>query len=125
MHKSKALRLLVWAFFCSMSFYIRGRFTKMLDKLQSKWGVSPLGLFLVICTFAIGGSLAGFLAKKVMNLLSVEQDWLYGICYLIAVTLLWPLSVITVSVFFGQFKFFSAYLRKLGRKFGLIRPQEE
>ena len=99
-------------------------FVVMLDKLRTKWGVAPLGLILILCTFAIGGSLAGFLAKKVMNILSVDQDWLYGISYIILVTLLWPLSVITVSVLFGQFRFFSNYLKKMGRKLGLLRGRE-
>ncbi|NND94347.1 MAG: hypothetical protein HKN45_05735 [Flavobacteriales bacterium] len=91
----------------------------MFEKLKKKWGVTPMGLFLVLCTFAIGGSLAGYLAKKVMNVLVIEQDWLYGISYIIIVTLLWPLSVITVSIPFGQFKFFLNYLKKMGSRFGL------
>ncbi len=78
----------------------------------------------IVHGIAIGGSLAGFLAKKVMNFLSIDQDWLYGISYIVLVTLLWPLSVITVSVFFGQFKFFSNYLKKMGRKLGLLRGGE-
>ena len=93
----------------------------MFNRLKEKWGVTPLGLVLILCTFAIGGSLAGFLAKKVMNLLALEQDWLYGISYILIVTVLWPFSVITVSIPFGQFKFFANYLRKMGTKLGLIK----
>lgn len=93
----------------------------MLDKLQSKWGVGPIRLILILCTFAIGGSLAGYLAKAIMNLIHVGPNWIYFILYILIVTLIWPLSVISVSVFFGQFKFFSAYLKKMGTRIGLVR----
>jgi len=99
-------------------------FAQVFTALRNKWGVSPIGLFLILCTFAIGGSLAGFLAKKVMNVLDLGQDWIYGIVYILVVTLLWPLSVISVSLPFGQFKFFSNYLKKMGRKFGLISSEK-
>ena len=96
----------------------------MFKRLKDKWGVTPLGLVLILCTFAIGGSLSGFLAKKVMNLLSIEQDLVYGMLYIVVVTLLWPLCVITVSIPFGQFKFFKGYLKKMGTKLGLVRSEE-
>ncbi len=92
----------------------------MFEKLKAKWGVSALQLVLVLCTFAIGGSLSGFGAKKVMTLLSWEKNILWWIVYIVVVTFLWPLCVLTVSIFFGQFNFFQSYLKKLGRKIGII-----
>lgn len=94
----------------------------MFEKLRKKWKVTGWQLMLIIFTFAVGGSITGFAAKKIMNLLSVQQDWLWAILYIILVTLLWPLAVILVSIPFGQFSFFIKYIRKIGQKMGLIPP---
>lgn len=91
----------------------------MLEKLKEKWKVSGVRLFLILCTFAIGGSLCGYLGRKLMDLLSLDKGILWYVLYIVLVTLLWPLSVLFVSVFFGQFPFFRNYIsRMLGRMFG-------
>ncbi len=91
----------------------------MLERLQKKWKVNGVQLILIIATFAIGGSLTGFAGKKIMNILSVSQDWLWAILYIIIVTLLWPLAVLLVSIPFGQFSFFKKYIQKIGAKMGI------
>jgi hypothetical protein len=93
----------------------------MFGRLQKKWKVGGLQLTLIICTFAIGGSVTGFFAKKVMNALNIGQDWLWGIIYILLIVLLWPLMVIIVSIPFGQFRFFRRYIRKLGEKMGFVK----
>jgi len=95
----------------------------MFDKLKEKWRVGPLQLTLILCTFAIGGSLTGYTAKKTMNLISVETDWLWAPIYIILITLIWPFSVLLVSIPFGQYRFFSGYIRKIGIKLGLVKNQ--
>ncbi|MBS1758685.1 MAG: hypothetical protein JST23_01075 [Bacteroidetes bacterium] len=90
----------------------------MFEKLQKKWGVSGIRLGLIIATFAIGGSLTGFVAKKIMNLLAINEDWLWGTLYILIVTILWPLGVLIVSIPMGQFSFFKKYIQKIGQKFG-------
>ena len=92
----------------------------MFERLRKKWKVNGWQLTLIICTFAIGGSLTGFLAKKIMNLLNLQQDWLWAILYILLITIIWPLMVVLVSVPLGQFQFFRAYIRKLGQKMGLL-----
>lgn len=93
----------------------------MFERLQKKWKVKGLQLFLIICTFAIGGSATGWVAKKIMNVLAIEQDWLWGVLYIILVTLLWPLLVLVISIPLGQFRFFNQYIHKLGAKMGLLK----
>ncbi|HUR65271.1 MAG TPA: DUF6787 family protein [Chitinophagaceae bacterium] len=95
----------------------------MFERLQKTWRVGGLQLFLIICTFAIGGSLTGFAGKKIMNLLSIQQDWLWAIIYILLITILWPLAVLVVSIPFGQFAFFIKYIRKIGAKLGVGRPE--
>lgn len=91
----------------------------MFDRLQQKWKVNGLQLALILCTFAIGGSLTGYAGRRLMPLLDIEQDWLWIIVYIILVTLLWPLAVLLVSIPFGQFRFFVKYLEKIGKRMGL------
>ena len=93
----------------------------MFQRLQQKWKVNGLQVFLIICTFAIGGSLTGFAGRKLMNLMAVEKGWLWIILYIILLTLLWPVSVLLISIFLGQYRFFISYLKKIGRRMGLVK----
>ena len=91
----------------------------MFGRLQKKWKVNGLQLVLILCTFAIGGSATGFIGKKIMNALSIRQDWLWAVIYILLVTIIWPLAVVIVSIPFGQFSFFIKYIRKIGMKMGI------
>ena len=97
----------------------------MFEKLRQKWKVNVFQLVLILCTFAIGGSLTGYVAKKIMNFLAIGADWLWVIIYLLLVTAIWPIMVLLVSIPFGQFRFFSNYTRKLGEKVGIIRSRKQ
>ena len=97
----------------------------MFEKLRQKWKVNVFQLVLILCTFAIGGSLTGYAAKKVMNALAVEADWLWTVIYILLVTIIWPIMVLIISIPFGQFRFFYNYTRKLGQKIGLLRVNSE
>ena len=96
----------------------------MFEKLRQKWKVNMLQLVLILLTFAIGGSLTGLAAKKIMNLLPIGSDWLWAIIYILLVTIIWPMMVLVVSIPFGQFRFFSGYTRKLGEKTGLLKARK-
>jgi hypothetical protein len=96
----------------------------MFEGLQKKWKVKSGQLVLILCTFAIGGSATGFVAKKIMNALSIGQDWLWAIVYILLITIIWPLAVIVISIPFGQFRFFSRYIKKIGKKMGMRKSRE-
>ena len=97
----------------------------MFEQLKKKWKVNSFQLILIICTFAIGGSATGYVAKKVMNVLTIGQDWLWAIIYILLVTLIWPVAVIIISIPFGQFSFFLKYIRKIGSKMGMGGRSQE
>ena len=97
----------------------------MFEGLQKKWNVDPWRLLLILLTFAIGGSTAGFLAKKVMGLVDIDSGILWTIVYILVVTLLWPISVYTVSILTGQFRFFSTYLRRMAIRMKLMREPSD
>lgn len=96
----------------------------MFERLQKKWKVGGLQLALIISTFAIGGSLTGFAGKKIMNVLNIQLDWLWAIVYILLVTIIWPMMVVIVSIPFGQSRFFTGYIRKMGEKMGFVKRKE-
>lgn len=101
------------------------RLSFMFERLQKKWNVKGMQLLLILCTFAIGGSLTGFVGKKIMNLLDVHQDWLWAVIYIILITLIWPMAVVLVSIPFGQYSFFIKYISKIGAKMGIGGKSED
>jgi formyltetrahydrofolate-dependent phosphoribosylglycinamide formyltransferase len=89
----------------------------MFDRLKKKWNVNELQLTLIICTFAIGGSITGYTARKLLGLFSIEQRWLWIIIYILLLTIIWPIAVYLISFPFGQSPFFTRYLKKIGKRF--------
>jgi len=89
----------------------------MLKKLQQKWKVTKLDLLLILITFAVGGSLCGFAGRKIMSFTGIEKGFVWLVVYIIIVTIIWPVCVLLVSIFTGQFSFFKKYLTKVARRF--------
>lgn len=88
-------------------------FCRMLEKLQQRWKVNSTNLLLIIFTFALGGSLCGIAGRKIMEATSIENEIIWMLAYVLLITMLWPLSVILISIPFGQFSFFKKYLHKI------------
>ena len=89
---------------------------KGINKLQAKWGLGPVQFWLVILTFALGGSLSGRVCTKILDLMILERNWAFWLIYPLFLTILWPFSVIFVSFFTFQFSFFKGYLSRVGAK---------
>lgn len=88
----------------------------MFNKLKSKWNVSSTQLFLIICTFALGGSLCGRAGKLILDAAGMPKGALWVGSYILLISLLWPLSVLLVSIPLGQFRFFRNYVYKVGKR---------
>ena len=92
-------------------------FCQMLKKLKARWKVNSINLVLIITTFAMGGSLCGYLGRTILALSNLENYKLvWFVFYIIIVTLLWPLSVLAISIPLGQFAFFKRYILKVWQK---------
>ena len=87
-----------------------------IQKLREKWGLAPLQFWLVILTFALGGSLSGRLCSYLLKMAFSEKNWAFWLVYPVVLTILWPFSVLFVSFFTGQFRFFKGYLGRVGAK---------
>jgi folate-dependent phosphoribosylglycinamide formyltransferase PurN len=96
---------------------------KAIKRLQEKWKLGTGQFWLVILTFALGGSLSGRLCSYLLKLVFLEKNWAFWLIYPLFLTILWPFSVIFVSFFTGQFRFFRGYLTRVGsRLFGAAAP---
>ncbi len=93
----------------------------MFEKLKKKWNVNLPQLILILCVFAIGGSLTGYIGKILMPLLGISNGILWTIAYVVLVTIIWPVMVLIVSLPLGQFPFFRRYIIRLLRRIKIIR----
>ena len=89
---------------------------KALKRLQEKWKLGTGQFWLVILTFALGGSLSGRLCSFLLKLVFLDKNWAFWLVYPLFLTILWPFSVIFVSLFTGQFRFFKGYLSRVGSR---------
>ena len=88
-------------------------FCNMFKKLQAKWNVNGWNLLLIIATFAIGGSICGFLGRKLLLLSGLQKNFGWLLLYILLITILWPFCVMIVSFPLGQFAFFRKYIAKI------------
>jgi formyltetrahydrofolate-dependent phosphoribosylglycinamide formyltransferase len=96
---------------------------KAFKRLQEKWKLGTGQFWLVILTFALGGSLSGRLCSYLLKLVFLDKNWAFWLIYPLFLTILWPFSVIFVSFFTGQFTFFKGYLTRVGsRLLGAAAP---
>ncbi len=107
-------------FFVSRLFFHEylAHFCVMFKKLKERWRVNGTSLALIICTFALGGSLCGFAARKLLAFTDLEKGVLWVVLYILMVTLLWPFCVLLISIPFRQFTFFINYLTKIWNRMG-------
>lgn len=96
----------------------------MFEKLKDKWQVGWLQFSLIFITFALGGSLCARVGNILLTYFLPEESILYWILYIPLVTVLWPLSVLLISLPLGQFQFFIRYIKKIALRMGLRKRQD-
>ncbi len=96
-----------------------------MEKLKQRWGLSSNWQVLAIITvFSINGSFAAWVAKPVTEFfgLSSETTNPYILYLTLRILLIFPIYQVTLPVvgwFFGQFKFFWNFEKKMLRRMGL------
>ncbi len=88
----------------------------MLHRLKNKWQVSWFQFTLIFTTFALGGSMCGYLGRLLLSYTNLDKNLFYFVLYVIVVTILWPFCVLAISIPFGQFSFFKRYLGRIKDK---------
>jgi hypothetical protein len=98
-------------------------FAAMFARLKNKWKVGWFQFVLIFTTFALGGSLCARAGSWLLQLVFDEKNWVYWVLYVPLITILWPLCVLVVSIPFGQFRFFTGYLKKIAVRMGMMKDK--
>jgi hypothetical protein len=100
----------------------------MFKKWQEKWKVGPWQLFLIICTFAVTGTLTAWISRQATTWTGMDADSPWALKLLLRLGILvfgYQVIILAVSFLFGQFPFFWNYEKKILRRFGLIKPEKD
>jgi len=98
----------------------------MFENLQKRWKVSGTQLFLILCVFAITGTTTAYISKQITLWLDVEKySFLFWALKIGVLLFGYQIIIILVSIPFGQFRFFWNYEKKILRKMGLMKKEEE
>jgi hypothetical protein len=96
----------------------------MLDKLKKRWKVSSIQLFLILCVFAITGSLTAYLSRQITSWLDIEKySFLFWALKLIVLLFGYQVIILLVSIPFGQFSFFWNYEKKILKRMGILKNE--
>jgi len=90
----------------------------MLERLKAKWKVNGPQLFLILCTFAVTGTLTAWISRSITSWIGFNDDtfWLWKTLVRLSVLIFgYQFIILVVSFFFGQFPFFWNYEKKIIR----------
>jgi formyltetrahydrofolate-dependent phosphoribosylglycinamide formyltransferase len=97
----------------------------MFQSLQKKWKVTPQQLVLILCTFATTGTLTAYISRSITEWLQLDpvndREWRL-VLRLLVLVFGYQFIILVVSFFFGQFKFFWNYEKKILRRMRLLPP---
>jgi hypothetical protein len=90
----------------------------MFEKLKAKWKVDGFQFFLIMCTFAVTGTLTAYVSRFITSWVGFTDQtfWLWKFLLRLCVLVFgYQAIILVVSFFFGQFRFFWAYEKKILR----------
>ena len=95
----------------------------MFKNLQEKWNVSAFQLFMILCTFAVTGTTTAFISRSITAWVGFgpETYWLWKLLLRLFILIFgYQVIILIVSFFFGQFRFFWNYEKKILRRLRLL-----
>jgi formyltetrahydrofolate-dependent phosphoribosylglycinamide formyltransferase len=100
------------------------QFCTMFKKLQQKWKVNGTDLALILCTFAVTGTLTAWISKQITSWLEVSKYSAGWWALKIGVLLFgYQIIILIIGFCFGQFRFFWNYEKKILRRLGLLKKK--
>lgn len=93
-------------------------------KLEHKWIVSyRWEMIRIFIVFAITGSSSMFVGRPIMKLIGITKEnlnpFIYWVLFIIIGLIFYQLLLVSFGWFFGQFKFFWEFEKKMLKRFGL------
>jgi formyltetrahydrofolate-dependent phosphoribosylglycinamide formyltransferase len=93
----------------------------MFKKLQQKWKVDSTNLALILCTFAVTGSLTAWISRQITAWLQVDKYGLAWWALKLGVLLIgYQVLILVIGFCFGQFRFFWNYEKKILKRLGFF-----
>jgi formyltetrahydrofolate-dependent phosphoribosylglycinamide formyltransferase len=99
----------------------------MFNKLQQKWNVGTLQLFLILCTFAVTGTSTAWISRSITTWVGFDENtlWVWKLVLRLVVLIFgYQVIILIVSFFFGQFRFFWNYEQKILKRIGFLPKSE-
>jgi energy-coupling factor transporter transmembrane protein EcfT len=96
----------------------------MFQNLKKKWKVNSGQLFLILCTFAITGTLTAYISRSITSWVGFDDQTFWGWKIILRLVILlfgYQVIILIVSFFFGQFKFFWNYEKKILQWMGVLK----
>ncbi len=98
----------------------------MLEKLQKRWKVGATQLCLILCVFTITGFTTAYISKQITSWLDIEKfSFYYWLLKIVVLIFGYQVIILLVSIPFGQFSFFWNYEKKILRRMGMIKKEEQ
>ncbi len=97
-----------------------------MKKLKKRWGLtSNFQVLLILIVFSINGSFAAWIAKPATDFIGLDSEttnpWLFWPVRLLLVFIIYQTMLPIVGFFFGQYKFFWNFTKKMLSRMGLKR----
>ena len=80
----------------------------------------PFDYAIILFVFAITGTSAAFLSRLIMPLTGLEGGWPYWLVYVILITPIYVVLLLSFAYIFGKFSYFYEKQKKIAR--GIARP---
>ncbi len=94
----------------------------MFNRLKDKWKVNTTQLFLILCTFAVTGTLTAYISRSITSWVGFTEQtyWLWKFLLRMSILIFgYQFIILIVAFLFGQFRFFWNYEKKILRYFGI------
>jgi len=97
-----------------------------MKRLKEKWGITSNFQFIIILiVFSVTGSLAVWVAKPILELVGLDKSavspWVFWPIRIAIIFPIYQVMIVVIGTFFGQFKFFWAFEKKMLVRLGFKR----
>lgn len=92
--------------------------TSWVGKLEKRWKVSRMQVFIILVVFACTGFTVMFLKRPIVSFFAEggEKSLLFSVIYYILILPVYNLILLVYGFIFGQFKFFWAFEKRFFRR---------
>ena len=95
----------------------------MINKFKIKYGIkSNYQLIVIFIVFGITGSTAAYISDPLMEFININKSdlniFIYWTVRVLLITFVYQIILLVVAFFFGQFKFFWSFEKKMLKRIG-------